>query len=56
MAASAGEKPWSEVGDHPSMLLRGPPPPESLCHRERAGLDGKAQLSAVLKFPLKGLV
>lgn len=35
------------------LCCQGPPTSELPCLRERAGLDGKAQLSAVLKFPLK---
>lgn len=43
---------WSEAGDFPSVLL-GAPASELPCFGGKAGLDGRAQLSAVLKFPSK---
>jgi len=49
---SNGSPQWSEVEDHPPVLSGGLTS-ESSCLRERAGLDGKAQLSVVLKLPLK---
>lgn len=35
------------------LCCQGAPTSKLLCVRERAGLDGKAQLSPVLEFPLK---